>query len=156
VRYTPLRLLELETVSAFGARRLELTDLIARVGVVAQRLIAMREPLRHVECALIVFVQLDLNMLQIGRAFRAQVDNDIEDRTARAADKLGFRPRAGIGNASRAQCLADVVRDIGLGDDRLEAMGFEFLLAKASRKEATRVISSLQINHKGTLEFWSQ
>ena len=45
------------------------------------------------------------------------------------------------------------MRDIGLGDGRLEAVGLEFLLAKASRKEATQVISSLQINDKGTLEF---
>ena len=70
--------------STFGIRRIELTDLVAGISIVAKRLIAMREAFWYVEGAAVFLVQLDGNVLKIGGAFRSEVHDDIEDRAPRA------------------------------------------------------------------------
>src|SRR5262249_37146187 len=57
-----------ERQPAFGARRVELPDVIAGLGAVLQDLIPVPEPLGHVERAVVVGAELDRHVLQIGRA----------------------------------------------------------------------------------------
>ena len=62
--------------------RIELADAVARIGIVVQGLIAVRETLGNEERAMIVLVELHRDMLQVGRAFGTQVDDDVEDAAA--------------------------------------------------------------------------
>ena len=71
--------------TALTIRRVELANLVARLRAVAQRLITMREALWHVEGAAVLLVQLDGNVLEVGRAFRPQIYDDVENRAACAA-----------------------------------------------------------------------
>src|SRR2546425_4336616 len=73
--------------TAFEARSVELAHLIAGFGLVLEGLISMREAFRHIQGAIIVLVQLDGNMLEVGRAFRAKVDDDVENRAALATQE---------------------------------------------------------------------
>ena len=82
-----------EAQAALRLRRVELADLVARLGAVLEHLVAVREPLRHVERAMIVGGQLDRDVLEVRRALRTQVDDDVEDRPARAAHELRLRSR---------------------------------------------------------------
>src|SRR3954467_5130867 len=50
---------------AFRARRVELAHLVAGLGAVLEHLVAVREPLRHVERAVVVGGQLHRHVLQI-------------------------------------------------------------------------------------------
>src|SRR5438094_6050647 len=53
--------------------RVELADLVARLRVIAQRLITVGEALWHIKGAAVLLVQLDRDVLKIGRAFRTEV-----------------------------------------------------------------------------------
>src|SRR3954466_5643011 len=68
--------------AALLAGRVELAHLVAGLGAVLERLVAVREPLRHVQRAVVVRRELDGDVLQVGRALRAQVDDDVEDLAA--------------------------------------------------------------------------
>ena len=103
----------------FGVWRVELTDLIAGFGVVSQRLIAMREALRHVERPPIVLAEFDRDMLEVGRALGSQVDDDVEDRAPRASHELGLGRRRILEVHASKCALLQVEREVGLGDDRL-------------------------------------
>src|SRR4051794_31211875 len=70
--------------------RVELAYLVARLGAVFERLVAVAETLGNVERAVDVGGQLDRDALQESRALRAEVDDDVEDRAARRAHKLRF------------------------------------------------------------------
>ena len=87
---------------AFGAGRVELADLVARLGLVPQHLVAVREALRHVERAVVVLAQLDGDVLQVGRALGPEVDDDVENRAPRGTHQLGLGARAETGSACRA------------------------------------------------------
>src|SRR4051812_16160402 len=73
--------------------RIKLTHLVAGISVVAQRLVAMSETLGHIECSLIVLVQLDRDMLQIGGTLGTKIHDNVEDSAPCAADKFGFSRR---------------------------------------------------------------
>ena len=53
----------------------------------------MGETLRHVEGAHAVGVELDGDVLEVGWAFGPEIDDDVEDGAARAADELGLGRR---------------------------------------------------------------
>src|SRR6266513_2314488 len=76
--------------ASFSAGCVELTDLIAGIGVVSKGLIAVREPFRHVQRAIVVLGELHRDMLQVSGAFRAKVDDDVDDRTTGAANELAL------------------------------------------------------------------
>ena len=109
----------------------------------------MREPLRHVERAAVVLVQLDGDALQVGRALGPQVDDDVDDRAARAADDLRLRLRRKL-EVHAAQRARDVVEgDVRLRDHGLQAVVGELVLAERAREEAARVLAPLEVDHEG-------
>ena len=69
---------------------------------------------------MVVGGELDRDVLEVGRALRTQVDDDVEDRAPRARARAWSRRPADTGSASRAACPWLVERDVGLGDDRLQ------------------------------------
>src|SRR5262245_36405200 len=78
---------------ALGLGFVELTDLVAGLGRVLEHLVAVRKPLGHVEGAVVVGGELDLDVLEIGGALRPEVDDDVEDRAPSAPDQLGLGGR---------------------------------------------------------------
>ena len=58
--------------ASLHARRVELADLVARFGRGPERLVAVREPLGHVQRAVVVGGEFDLDVLEECRALRAQ------------------------------------------------------------------------------------
>ena|SRR6266508_605258 len=118
--------------AALIVRRVELADLIACLRVVVQRLITVRETLWHVEGAAVLLVQLDSNILEVGRAFRAQIYNDVENRAACATHQLRLRCWGELEMHPPQRALLKVVGYICLRDTRLESMGGEFFLAKGA------------------------
>src|SRR5262249_13251131 len=79
-----------ERQPAFGVRRVELSDVVAGLGAVFEHLVSVRETLRDVERAVVFGAQLDRDVLEIGRTLRTQVDDDVQDRSARGAHQLGL------------------------------------------------------------------
>src|SRR4029077_19914396 len=71
----------------------ELADLVARLRVIAQCLITVGEALWHIKGAAVLLVQLDRNVLKIGRAFRTEVHYDVEDRAPCATPQLRLSRR---------------------------------------------------------------
>src|SRR5207253_10931804 len=96
---------------SLGPRRVELADLVARLGPVLQRLVPVGESLGHVQRPVIVGVQLHGDALQESRTLRPQVHDDVEDRTARGADELGLGMRRVLEMHSTQRALALVVGD---------------------------------------------
>ena len=117
--------------------RVELADLVARLRVVAQRLITVCEAFWHVKRAAVLLVQLDGNILEVGRAFRAQIHDDVENRAACATHQLGLRRWGKLEMHSAQRALLKVVGDICLRDKWLESMGGEFFLAKGAREKTS-------------------
>ena len=141
--------------AALCARRVELADLVARLGLVLQHLVAVREALGHVERAVVVGGELDGDVLEVGRALRAQVDDDVENRAARAAHELRFRRRRILEVHAAQRALASVERDVGLRDDRLEPVLGEFVLAERAREETAVVLAALEVDDERALSLVS-
>src|ERR1044072_3148352 len=102
--------------AALIVRRIELADLIARLCIVVQSLITMCETFWHVECAAVLLIQLDGNILEAGRAFRAKIYNDVKNRTACATHQLGLRCWRELGMDPPQRPLLIVIGDICLRD----------------------------------------
>src|SRR6267378_2656024 len=92
-------------------------------------------------------------MLKVGGAFGAQIDDNVEDGAAGAANELGFRGRRELEMHSANRALADIESDIGLGNNRFEAVRLEFVLTKRTSKKAARIFSAFQVEDKGPLQF---
>src|SRR6476660_10203363 len=92
-------------------------------------------------------------MIQVGFALGTQVNDNIEHRAPRTTDELGFGAWRVLKMHAPERSFLGSGGDIRLRYYWLESANLEFFLAKASRKEAARVIPSLQINDKGTLQF---
>jgi hypothetical protein len=73
--------------------RIERTDLITCVRVVAQCLVAVSEALWHVQRPHVVVVQHESDMLEISWALGSQIDDDVQDGAARASNELTLRCR---------------------------------------------------------------
>ena len=139
--------------AAFQARRVEFADLVARIRVVAQHLIAMCESLGHIQRSLIVRVQLDGDVTKIGGALRAKVHNDVDNRPARAPYKfrLGRRRKLEVHASQRASPA--VRRDVRLRDDRLQAVSRKLLLAESAREKPSVILVPLQFDDVGAIQF---
>ena len=107
---------------ALGVGRVELAHVVARLRRVHQRLVSVREPLRHVEGAAVLLVEAHRDMLEVGRTLGSQVDDDVENRTARAADDLRLRRRRELEMHPPERPSESVVRNVCLRDDRLQPM----------------------------------
>src|SRR5262245_43363635 len=99
-----------------GAGGVELADLVAGLGGVPEDLVPVGEPLRDVERPAVVLVQLDRDVLEVGGALGPEVDDDVEDRPARAADelRLGGGRELEVHPAQRPLLLVE--GDVGLRD----------------------------------------
>src|SRR5262245_41351421 len=113
----------------------------------------MRKALGNIERALIFLVQLDRHMLEVRGTLRTQVDNDVKDGAACAADELGFGRRRKLEMHAAQRPFFYIGCDIGLGDDGLQPVRLEFVLTKGPREKASRVFPALQVNNKGAAEF---
>src|SRR6266508_1338270 len=134
--------------AALGVRGVELTDLVARFGGVLEDLVTVGEALRHVDGPVIVGGQLDRHVPQVGRAVWAEVDDDVDDRPARAAHELRLGSGRVLEMHPAHRAPTDVEREVGLGDRHLEAVISELLLAKGTGKESPVVLASLEFDHE--------
>src|SRR5262245_20723673 len=139
--------------TALGARGVELSDLIAHVGLVAQRLVAVREPLRHVQPGEVVLGELHRDVLEIRRALRPQIDDDVDDRAAGTANelRLGHRGELKVHPANRS--LARVRSDIRLRDERLQPVFGEFLLTERASEEPAFVAERRHVDQERAFQF---
>src|SRR5690348_11002111 len=131
--------------AALASGRIELTHLIAGLGAVPQRLISMCKSFRHIERALIIFAQFNLDVLEIGRTLGTKIDDDVENRSPRAAHELALRRRGILKVHPSEGTLLRVKRHIGLGNDASQPVRLKFLLAKRTRKEPSRIFSALKV-----------
>ena len=91
-------------------------------------------------------------MLQIGRALGPQVDNDVQNATARASHQFRLGGRWKLEMHSAHCALLAVVSDIDLRNDRLQPMRLEFFFAECAGEEAALVFPALQIDEKGPFQ----
>src|SRR6202521_3186575 len=138
--------------SAFGPRRVELSHLIARFGIVSQHLVPVCKALRHVEGAAVVLGQFDSDVVQVGRAFWTQVHDDIQDSATSAAHEFCLRRRWKLEMHAAQRALLVVEGDIDLGNAWIQAICFELILTEGAREEASRVLAPLDIDHKCALQ----
>ena len=80
------------------------------------------------------------------------IDDDIEDRSARAAHQLGLGSGWNLKVHSAQRSPAVVVGQVRLRDHRLEPVRRKLLLAKGARKKAARVVASLDIEDERAFE----
>ena len=119
--------------------RVELADLVGRLGAVLEHLVAVREALGHVQRAAVLRAQLDRDVLEERRALRAQVDDDVDDRAARGAHELRLRRGRELEVHPAQRALVLVERGVGLGDHGLEPVLLELVLAERAREVAAVV-----------------
>ena len=112
----------------------------------------MREALRHVQRTAVLFVQLNGNVVEIARAFRAQIYDDIKNRAAGAPHQLGLRRRRKLEVHSTHCALPKVVRDICLCDNGLESVSGEFFLAESSREKPSWVFPAFKVDNVRSLK----
>ncbi len=106
----------------------------------------MGEAFGDIEGALVVPGELDGHVLQVGRAFGPQIDDDVEDGAAHAAHELRLRGRRILEMHAADGALAAIVGDVALSDDRLEAMRSELFLAEGASEVAATVLFSIEID----------
>jgi hypothetical protein len=113
----------------------------------------MPKAFRHIEGTVIGLGQLDGDVVEVGRALRAQVDDDVQNRTTRAAHEFCL----GCGwilKVHAAQCAFLVVKsDICLHNYGLEPVRLELLLTESPCKEASIIFFAINVNDICTFEF---
>src|SRR5262249_6987833 len=93
--------------------------LVRNLSPILKNLVAVSETLRNVQRAPVFVVETDGVALEEGRRLRAEVDDDVEDRAARAADELHLRVRRELkmhasdrsGNCVPRDARVDDIRD---------------------------------------------
>src|SRR5262245_55327137 len=97
----------------------------------------MREAFWHVKGSAVVFIQLEGNILQVGRAFGAQIHDDVENRTPCATHQVCLPRWRELEMHSAQRALLKVVGNICLRDERLEPLSGEFFLTEGASKKAS-------------------
>src|ERR1700682_1176855 len=138
--------------AALRAGGVELAYLVAGLRPVLERLIAVREPLPHVEGPVVVGAQLHRDGCQEGRALRPQIHDDVEDGSPRGAHQLGLGVRRELEVHPPHGPLAFVEGDVALRDHRLETVLGELLLTEGAREEPPVVVAPLEIEDEGAFE----
>src|SRR6185312_3653968 len=138
---------------AFGARSVELPDLVAGLSLVPQHLVAVREAFRHIERAVVVFAQFDGHVLQVSRAFRPEIDNDVEDRAPGGAHQLGFGCRWKLEVHAAQRSLLVIEGNVGLRDHRLQTVLLELMLAEGAGEKPARILSALDVDDERAFQF---
>jgi hypothetical protein len=97
---------------------------------------------------MVVLVQLDSEMLQVGGALRAKIHDDVEYRPTGASHELRLGSRRVLEVHPPQRALCDVEGDVPLGDDRIQAMLFELVLTEGPCEETPLVLQHLELDHK--------
>ena len=135
--------------AALAAGRVELAHLIADLGAVSERLVAVREHGRHVQRAAVILVELDGEVLQVGRRVGSQVDDHVVDRASGAAHELGLGGRRHL-VVHAAQRAAPVVEGhVALGNERRNAVRLELLPAEGACEKAAVVLAPFEVDDEG-------
>jgi hypothetical protein len=91
-------------------------------------------------------------VLKVRRALRPEINDDIQDRSARATHKFRFGSR-GILEVHPAQsALSFVESNVPLSDDRLQPMFLELILTKGTAKETSGILFPVNINDERALQ----
>src|SRR4051812_4648602 len=138
--------------AAFARRGVELAHLVARLGSVLERLVAVAKPFRDVEAAVVVRRQLDGDVLEIRRALRPEVHDDVEDRSAGRPHEFRLRRGRVLEVHSPDGSAAVVEGDVRLRDDRLQPALLELLLAEDAGEEAAAVFPALDVDEESALQ----
>src|SRR5271166_6359708 len=138
--------------ATFRFRCVEFSHLIARFRFVRKCLVSVSEALRHVERAAVLLAELGNDVLQIGWAFRTQVDDDVEDSAPSGPYelRLGGWWKLKMHAPQRSFLLAE--SNIGLGDDGLQPVRLKFILTENAGEKAPRILSALDIDDKCALQ----
>src|SRR5215211_717387 len=138
--------------AALGAGRVVLGHLVEDLGIRGERLVAVREAFRYEQRAPVVGGELDSQPLLVGLRVATQVDDDVVDRAARAANEL----RLGVGGTLEVHAaqrpLPRVERDVRLHDLIGEAVVGELVRAPRAREEPTRVLAPFEVDEEGSRE----
>ena len=95
---------------------------------------------------MVVGAQLDGDVLEIGRALGSEVDDDVDDRAARAAHELRLLSGGELEVHSSKRSLALVEGDVRLRDQGLKPVIGELVLAEGSREKAAVVLPPLEVD----------
>ena len=97
--------------------------------------------------------ELDLDVLQVRRALRAEVDDDVEDRAARAAHELGLGGRRELEVHPAQRALARLLNArFAWAITGSQAVLLELVLAERPREEAAVVLPALEVDDEGAGE----
>src|SRR5262249_3964624 len=102
---------------------------------------------------MIFLIELDGNMLQICGAFRAQVHDDVQNSAPRAADELRFGRRRVLEMHTADTSFLASRCHVDLGNECLQPMSLELILAKSSCKKSSPVLPALQLDNEGSFQF---
>ena len=108
----------------------------------------MREPFRHVQRAVVVPGELHRDMLQVSGAFRAKVDDDVDDRTTGAANELALGCGWTLEVHSSQRPLLPVGCNVGLCNRRLQPVVGEFLLTEGACEKPPAVLVWSEVDEK--------
>src|SRR5258708_37018262 len=127
--------------AALGFRSVDLAYLVAGLGLVLERLVAVRETFRHVERPVVAGAELHRDGVQESRALRPQVDDDVEDGSPRGAHQLGLGVRRELEVPPPHRPLRPVGGDVALPDPRAETVLGELLLTERAPEEPAGIIA---------------
>src|ERR1700752_1508674 len=112
----------------------------------------MRESFWNIDCAMIIFGQFNFNMLEVGRAFRAKVDNDVNDGAPCTTYCFCLRRWRKLKVHSPKRTFVMIEGYVSLGDRGLQSMRSKFLLAESSCEDPAIVASRLDLNDISTFQ----
>src|SRR5258708_9366105 len=139
--------------AALRFRSVELAYLVAGLGLVLERLVAVRETFRHVERPVVAGAELHRDGVEASRALRPQVDDDVEDGSPRGAHQLGLGVRRVLEVHPPHRPLRLVEGDVALRDHRVETVLGELLLTERAREKPAVIMAPLEIEDEGALQF---
>ncbi len=134
------------THAAFGAGGIGVGDRVEHVGLVGERLEAVREADRDVERAAILGGELEALPLQVGGGGGAQVDDDVEHRARDAAHELDLAVRRRLEVHAADGALGAVVGMVALNEPGDEPVVGELTHAEGAGEEAARVLVALHVD----------
>ena len=135
-----------EAQAALGLRRVERAHHIEHARAVAERLIAVREVLRHVHHEAVGVRQFGAEGVQIGWRTLAHVDDDVVDRALDASHELDLGLRRTLEMHAAHRAGAHVAADIALDVRGLEPLPGKFLRAEGAGEQAALVNARLEVD----------
>jgi len=101
---------------------------------------------------MVVGSELDLHVLEVGRALRAEVHDDVQDRPAGRAHELGLGGGRVLEVHAAQRSLLVVERQVRLRDHRVQAVLGHLFLAERPREEPAGVLHAFELDDEGPFE----